>query len=112
VAVTDTISSTMTIFYYDATGQRLLNIEPDGTEIYYPFAGYDEEITDTVTILSSCARKCTIYMRPRWPHFDTSSAAPTSWPDKLLPPALAVTPTPTKTASSSSTATIWAATAS
>ncbi|MDJ0757038.1 MAG: polymorphic toxin-type HINT domain-containing protein [Ardenticatenaceae bacterium] len=33
-----------TRFAYDASGQRTLTIEPDGTEIYYPFAGYEEEI--------------------------------------------------------------------
>jgi RHS repeat-associated protein len=53
VAVTGTISSTMTAFFYDAAGQRLLTIEPDGTQIYYPFPGYEEEITDTVTIQRS-----------------------------------------------------------
>ena len=33
-----------TRFAYDASGQRILTIEPDGTEIYYPFAGYEEEV--------------------------------------------------------------------
>ena len=47
--VTDTGSSGVTKFFYDANGQRLLTIEPDGTEIYYPFPGYEEEV-DTVAL--------------------------------------------------------------
>lgn len=35
----------VTTFYYDASGQRVRTIEPDGTIIYTPFPGYEEEIS-------------------------------------------------------------------
>ncbi|WP_420627681.1 LamG-like jellyroll fold domain-containing protein [Candidatus Leptofilum sp.] len=35
----------VTTFYYDASGQRVRTIEPDGTIIYTPFPGYEEEVT-------------------------------------------------------------------
>ena len=37
--------SGVTTFYYDAAGQRVKTIEPDGTVIYTPFPGYEEEVT-------------------------------------------------------------------
>jgi YD repeat-containing protein len=45
VAVTDTVNSEVTRFYYDASGQCLLTIEPDGITIYYSFPGYEEEVS-------------------------------------------------------------------
>ncbi len=53
VKVTDTSSNEVTQFYYDANGQRLLTVEPDGTKIYYPFPGYEEEVDGTTTIQRS-----------------------------------------------------------
>ena len=38
-------SDGVTTFYYDAAGQRVRTIEPDGTIIYTPFPGYEEEVT-------------------------------------------------------------------
>lgn len=43
VKVTDNDTGDITEFVYDASGQRVKTIQPDGIIIYYPFPNYDEE---------------------------------------------------------------------
>ena len=42
--VTVAVGTELTQFGYDVAGGRILTIKPDGTKIYYPFAGYEEEV--------------------------------------------------------------------
>lgn len=44
---TVTSNGQTTTFYYDASGQRTMTQKPDGTFIYYPFPGYEEEEPST-----------------------------------------------------------------
>jgi RHS repeat-associated protein len=42
--ITVTVGSEVTVFAYDAGGQRVMTVEPDGTVIYTPFSTYEEEV--------------------------------------------------------------------
>jgi uncharacterized protein RhaS with RHS repeats len=42
--ITVTVASEVTVFAYDAGGQRVMTVEPDGTVIYTPFNTYEEEV--------------------------------------------------------------------
>ncbi|MDX1410372.1 MAG: hypothetical protein R3330_19610, partial [Saprospiraceae bacterium] len=44
--VTNTTTISVTQFLYDADGQRMKTVEPDGTVIYTPFPGYEKEVRD------------------------------------------------------------------
>ena len=88
--VTNPNTGEVTTFSYDANGQRVLTIEPDGTEIYYPFPGYEEEVVpDTwqpialptppfeTTITDQSDWQMTTSDTPNWP-LDTNDTL--DWP--------------------------------
>jgi YD repeat-containing protein len=48
---TVTVNGQTTSFYYDANGQRVLTIQPNGTKIYTPFTEFEETVTTTGGII-------------------------------------------------------------
>ncbi|MCA9397894.1 hypothetical protein KC573_03615, partial [candidate division WWE3 bacterium] len=69
----DTTSGQYTEFFYDASGQRVLTIQPDGTEIYTPFVDYEEEHLPT-------ARRAPISIERATQDVTTASASQTPVP--------------------------------